>query len=148
MNKLKITSLALLLGLVVFSGCKPDPDPEPSPEEVQTALLVGTWAVSSVTFDNTARDWAGFSLAFTDGAYTSTGSPEGEEGVWKTTGTWEFVGKGTDNVNVNKFTRDDDVEVSITVIDANNLTMTFAYDEAVNGKISGITGSWVFKMTK
>ncbi|VAW28998.1 hypothetical protein MNBD_BACTEROID06-876 [hydrothermal vent metagenome] len=148
MKNLKITSLALLLGLAVIYSCKTDPPPEPSPEEAQTALLVGTWAVSSVTFDNTARDWAGFSLAFTDGAYTSTGSPSGEEGVWKTSGTWQFVGKGTDNVNVNKFTRDDDVDVSISVIDANNLTLTFNYDEAVNGKISGITGSWVFKMTK
>ncbi len=144
MKNFKITSIALLIGLVVLAGCKPDPV-EPSPEEVQTALLIGTWSTSSVNFQGSADqgDWTGFSLTLTDGGYSTSGVSEGRELVWPSTGTWSYKEGG-----VSTLVRNDLVEMGVTV-NATDLTLTFTYDEATNnGKTNGVDGSWVFTMTK
>lgn len=152
MKNLKIASLVLVLGLVVLGSCK-DPDPvEPSATEKQLALLVGTWNYSSVTYDGSpdAGDWTNFAVSFTDGGYTSSSVSAGRELVWPSSGSWQFKGAGTDAINVNTLVRDDLVEMAITVDEA-NLTMSFTYNESINGRsngINGIDGPWVFTMTK
>lgn len=147
-----MTSLALLLGLVILSGCKDDPPVEPSAAEKQLALIIGTWNYSSVTYDNVpdAGDWSNFTVTFTNGGYSTSGVSDGRELVWPSSGDWQFKDAGTDAINVNTLVRDDLVEMSITV-DAANLTMSFTYNEGINGRssgINGIDGPWVFNMTK
>ncbi len=155
MKNLKITSLALLLGLVVIASCKPDPEPEPSAEEKQTALLAQTWKVGTdandVTLDgaNEIGNWDGFTVVFNaNGSYTTTATSDGREEVWPSTGKWEFKGKGTDNVDVNTIIRDagtnNETSMSIAVAET-TLRMTFNYTEP-GGRTVGIEGAWVFNM--
>ena len=148
MKKLKITSLAFVLGLVVLASCKGTETVEPTAEELQLEKLVKTWNNGTVTLDQTADlgDWSAFTVTFADGSYTSSGVSAGRELVWPSSGTWAFKGAGTDAVDVNTLVRGDGVEISITVDEA-NLTMTFTYDESINGRTSGIDGAWVFGMT-
>lgn len=153
MNNFKIASLVLVLGLVVLGSCK-DPDPvEPSATEKQLALLVNTWKNPSVTFNGSSEDseWTNFTITFSDGGYTTTNISDGRENtVWSSTGSWQFKGAGTDALNVNTLVRDDGVEIAITVSET-DLTMSFSYDESINGRSSGINGldgNWVFNMTK
>ncbi len=151
MKKFKITSLVLLLGLVILSSCKGDDPVPPSAEEVQLGLLAKTWNNGTVNLDGTTDqgDWSAFKVTFTDGSYTSSGVSAGRELVWPTSGTWGFKNAGTADVDVNKIVRDDGVEISISVSES-SLTMTFAYDESINGRVAGINGidgDWVFGMT-
>ncbi len=149
MKKLKFLPFVLILGLAVLASCDDDDDPKPTAEEIQTALLVGTWNNSSVTYDGAtdAGDWSAFKVVLGDGTYTSSAVSTGREKVWPAQGTWAYDGAGTDNVNVNKLIRDDGVEIAITVSET-ALKMTFTYDEDIHGKNDGIDGAWVFNMTK
>ncbi|MCF6352918.1 MAG: hypothetical protein L3J06_07895 [Cyclobacteriaceae bacterium] len=157
MKNLKLTSLALLLGLVVIASCKPDPDPEPSPEEVQTALLAQIWkvgtAANDVTLDgaNEIGNWDGFTVTFNaNGSYTTTNTSDGREDVWPSTGSWEFKGKGTDAVDVNTIIRDagsnNETTMTITVAET-TLRMTFNYTNP-GGRLGGTEGAWVFNMVE
>jgi len=157
MNKLKFTSLALLLGLIVFSSCDNGGDPEPSAEEKQTTLLAQVWkvgtAASDVTLDGADEigNWGGFTVTFNaNGSYTTTNTSRGREDVWPSTGSWEFKGKGTDAVDVNTIIRDADsnneTSVSITVAET-TLRMTFDYTNP-GGRLGGTEGAWVFNMVE
>jgi len=148
MKKLKITSLAFVLALVVLASCKDKKKEEPTPEAAQKALLIKTWNNGTVTLDQTADqgDWSAFTVTFADGSYSSSGFSEGRELVWPSSGTWAFKGAGSDAVDINTLVRGDGVEIAITVDEA-NLTMSFTYDDSINGRITGINGDWVFGMT-
>ena len=151
MKKLKITSLAFVLALIVVASCKPKETIEPTAEELQLDKLVSAWNNSTVTLDGTADsgDWSAFTVTFADGSYTSSGVSAGRENtVWKSNGTWKFKNAGTADVDVNTIERGDGVIMTI-VVDEASLTMTFGYDETANaGRTDGITGNWVFSMTK
>ncbi len=157
MKNLKITSLALLLGLAVIYSCKPDPEPEPSPEETQTALLAQTWkvgtAANDVTLDgsNEIGNWDGFTVTFNaNGSYTASNVSAGRETVWPTQGSWEFKGKGTDGVDVNTIIRDkgSNNETTMTIAVAETtLRMTFNYTNPT-GRVAGTEGAWIFNMTE
>jgi len=156
MRKLKITSLAFFLGLIILSSCKDPVEPEPTAEEKQTDLLVQTWKVGTtandVTLDNQDEidNWTGFSVVFSKGSYTASNVSEGRETVWPSQGSWEFKGTGTDAVDVNTIIRDkgsnNETSIKITVSET-TLKMTFDYTEP-GGKTSGTEGAWAFNMTK
>ncbi len=157
MKNLKLTSMALLLGLIVIASCKTDPPPEPSAEEKQTELLAQTWKVGTAANDvtlggaNEIGNWDGFTVTFTaNGSYTTTNTSAGRENVWPSTGSWEFKGKGTDDVDVNTIIRDagsnNETSVSITVAET-TLRMTFNYTDP-GGRLGGTEGAWVFNMVE
>jgi len=155
MRKLKITSLTLLLGLVVFSSCNPGGDPEPSAEEKQTALLAKTWkagtAASDITLDNANEvdNWSGFTVSFSaTGSYTTANVSQGREDVWPSQGSWAYENAGAENVNVNRIIRDagttNETIITITVTET-SLRMTFDYTDPT-GRVGGTEGAWVFNM--
>ncbi len=156
MNKLKITSLALLLGLVIVSSCKDPVEPTPSAEEVQTALLAQSWKVGTSANDisldgsDEIANWTNFSVVINaNGSYAASNISEGREGtVWSTSGSWAFKDAGTESVDVNTIIRDagtaNETEIKITVSET-SLKMTFDYTDP-NGRASGINGAWAFNM--
>ncbi|MCF6360327.1 MAG: hypothetical protein L3J29_06130 [Cyclobacteriaceae bacterium] len=155
MKKLKITSMALLLGLAVISSCDNGGDPEPTAEEKQTALLAQTWKAgtdaSDITLDgnNEIGSWDGFTVTFNAaGSYTATNVSQGREDVWPTQGSWAYKNAGTESVDVNTIIRDaggnNETIIAITV-DETSLRMTFDYTNPT-GRIGGTEGAWVFNM--
>ncbi len=151
MKNLKIPSLVLILTVAILFSCKDKKDDPPSDEVVQLGLLAKTWKSSSVTYQGSpdSGDWSSFTITITDGSYTSSGVSDGRDLVWPSTGTWVFKDAGTDNVDVNTAVRGDGVEILLTVDEA-NLTMSFTYDESINGRVNGINGidgPWIFSMT-
>ena len=148
MKNLKNLTFLLLVGMLTIMSCGEDPVKEPTAEEAQLTLLVKKWNNNTVTLDGSTDqgDWSTFTVTFADGSYTSTGVSDGRELVWPSSGTWAFKGAGTDAVDVNTLVRGDGVEIKVTVDEA-NLTMSFTYDESINGRTTGIDGAWVFGMT-
>lgn len=123
----------------------------PTEEEVQTALLAKSWAVTtganSVSLDGQDEDgnWDGFTVNFSEnGTYTSSNVSVGREVVWPTSGTWAF--KGTTGADLNTIIRGDGVNIDITLSET-ALSMRFNYTEP-GGRTSGVEGDWVFNMER
>ena len=149
MKKLKINALALLLGLVILSGCKDDAPAPPSEESVRTGLLAKSWSVgtsaNAVTLDTADEiaNWPGFSVNFSaDGTYTASNVSVGREVVWPATGKWAY--KGTTGADLNTIIREDGVNINIAISET-TLQMTFNYTES-GGRTDGTEGDWVFNM--
>jgi hypothetical protein len=154
----KITTLTLpifailaLTSLTTIIGCKGD-DPKPlTKEEEMTALLIagnGTWtppATGGVTVDGqdvTEDLFEGFSIKFSDGTLTTTGTTP----VWKRQDTWSFKDetatvmlRGQDNKEIT-FTRVSDTEIK--------LTLTWDQTTTEPGRTKSIEGVHVFTLTK
>ena len=119
-------------------------DDGPSAEELRLQELTATWSVNSVINDgqNVTSQFNGFTLTVTSQqTYTTTNGGN----AWPAQGTFELV-----NNNLDVFTRDDNVNISITSISETNLTLTFQITE-VRGTASGtegITGSFTFDLNK
>jgi hypothetical protein len=152
MNKIKTTSLTLLLGLFILASCKETTPPEPSAREVQMGLLANMWNVTtganSVTLDGTDENgnWDGFTVTFnSDGSYATSNASDGRDKVWPSQGTWDF--KGDTGADLNTIIRGDGVSIEIGVTET-TLQMSFTYDESIHGRLGGVDGAWVFNMSR
>ena len=97
--------------------------------------LAKTWVLETAVYgdDDVTDRFDGFTLTITKSkSYTTTGSlGDYDYEPFKTSGTWDFKG---DNLNV--MTRNDDVDMAVSVTDA-ELTLGFTMTEA-NGRIEGL----------
>jgi hypothetical protein len=154
-------TLALLSIVVLLSNCGKKNDPGPVPPtpkteaELRAAILTGgtgTWTPSSsnpITVNGleVSELFQGFTISFTGtgtgGTYTTTGTTP----VWARSGTWTFV--GDDGL---KFTREDNLEVSISDITATSLKLSLEWDETTyeepTGRSNSIAGTTVFTLSK
>lgn len=142
-NKLfLITVFILSLSLVFFLGsCGGSDDIDPKTDT--TNKLARTWSAGTVRLDNvdvTISSYQNFSITFSSaGTYsTQDGDP-----IFTGSGTWSFDG---DNLNAIILSG---VLVNITInADVTSLVMTFtAPDAALNGKVLGLSGDYVFELT-
>ncbi|MDA0197091.1 MAG: hypothetical protein O2887_19115 [Bacteroidetes bacterium] len=149
MEKLfKLFTLSLFAALLIFVGCgggDDDDDTTPeTPEEISAGKLVAPWtALSSVKLDGVdIAGWENFSITITGnadgGAYSTTGAADAS--VWPSSGNWTFV----PDSNGLKVSRSDGIEISITT-SATTLSLTF---DIVEGRTQGITGTWVFVISR
>jgi len=135
---LTITVLALLFSLMSCSH-----HDNPTPVQVATQQLSVSWKVQSVTKDGVdiSAQFANMTLTFTASSFTSTnGTP-----VWPVSGSWKF-----DDDTAKTITRSDSVEVTVTTISDNSLTLELAWDENVykGGRTSSISKPYVFTFSK
>ncbi len=146
MKKISINIVAILLiaATLVLPSCKGDDDPQsaftPKQQEVLDLLKTSAWKLKSVTVDGVAKDlYSDLTITFSEGSFTSSGG----EPVWTSTGTWTF----TDD-DATAFKRNDQTVVSISAVDANNLTlsMTWSQNTIGPGRASSVAGVHVFVM--
>lgn len=136
--------IILLSSLLVFTACKKDDDNGPTAEELQIQKLTGTWSVGSegsVSRDNTSSgEWADFTLTLGENTYSTTNTvPE----VWPVQGVWSFAGN-----DVNQIAREDGVVINVEVSET-ELTLSFNIpDEITSSRVQGITGDYIFVLTK
>jgi len=140
-KSLSFVALTLIAGLFI-SSCNDNTVTPPTDEELRIEELTGTWVldagsnVVTVAGRDVSADWAGFALTLNGMAYSSTGADSPE--VWPANGTWEF---GSD---VNKLVRNDGIEMSISVTET-SFSIQFDFS-APGGRLTGIEGTWVFKL--
>ena len=140
-KSLTLIALTLLAG-IFLSSCKDDTPPAKSDEEQRIEDLAGSWVldagsdVVTVAGRDVSTDWSAFTLNLDQKNYTTSGSDSPE--VWPASGSWDF---GTD---INKLVRNDGIELSISVTET-SLSIQFDY-AAAGGRLSGIEGTWVFKL--
>lgn len=137
--------LAFVAFGVIFSACKKDEKPEPTEEEKQLDKLAKTWVVATpiqtnaitVEGNDVTTEWAAFTITFTDGNYSTSGSASSD--VWPTSGTWAFA-----DGDVNTLVRGDGIDVSINVSES-TIKMNFNYSSS-GGRLMGIEGDWEFNL--
>ncbi|MEM9326257.1 MAG: hypothetical protein AAGA85_11395 [Bacteroidota bacterium] len=151
------------MALLIFASCGGDGggDGPQSPGGAQADLLNGSWQIASVTFDNTPRNdtWGtDFTVSFsgasagTDdiwgGNFNATGYSSDEpdaQTVWPSNGTWDFAGAGSSEVNT--FTRNDGVTVSIVQVTESSLIVRFTIPDP-SGRTDGVFDSeWNMEFT-
>lgn len=150
---MKTLSIALLITIVAFSGCKKD-DPEPQLTEAEktTEILTsgtGTWTPAStagVTVDGldvTSDLFDGFTIAFTADKIITTGTTP----VWLREDTWHFKDE-TARVIIRG---QDNKEIVIEDISETELQLSLEWDKttyAEGGRSKSIPGTFVFTLSK
>lgn len=139
--------IILALGLCACGGDEPEPLSE---SEKVTDLLVsgsGAWTPTSsggVTVDGvdvTNELFAGFTITFLEGTYTTTGTSP----VWPAQDTWRFKDE-TAKVIIRGL---DEKEVTITEISASRLKLTLEWSETTyGGRKSSLKGKHEFTLDK
>jgi hypothetical protein len=145
-----MTFIVMLVFLVLITGCKKD---NPSPTAVQkvTRILTGnggTWstpATGGVTIDGidvTQDLFAGFSITFGDGSFTTTGTSP----VWLRQDTWRFK----DETATVILRGQDDKEITLTEATATQLKLTLEWDETTTegGRKKSLKGRHEFTLNK
>jgi hypothetical protein len=154
----KITTLTLqglvllaVASLTIIIGCKGD-DPKPlTKEQEMTALLTagtGTWTpptTGGVTVggtDVTDELFEGFSIKFSEGTFTTTGTTP----VWKREDTWSFK----DETATIMLRGQDNKEITFTRISDTEIKLTLEWDQTTTepGRTKSIEGTHVFTLTK
>ena len=142
-QKLKIALLAIsLFGVLHFlAGCKSDDGP--SPEQVRLQELTGTWILGTVTNDgNDVTDqFSGFRLTFEESSFSS----ENGGNAWPTAGSYTLV---LVNSTFDTILRNDNLEVSIDEITADELVLSFQISGVEGGRKDGVTGQFIFSLKK
>jgi hypothetical protein len=140
-NKLSwVLSLAALVVLSLSQGCN---ESTPSVKEVNTGLLQAhAWNLSSLSIDGVDKTslYTGMILTFSAGTdATVNGAP-----VWLANDTWTLSDDGI------TITRGDGIEVSVTAISEDSLTLTLTWTKNTfaGGRISSIKGNHVFNFIK
>jgi hypothetical protein len=150
---MKTLSLAVLLTLILFSGCKKDdPAPQQTETEKTTELLTsgtGTWTPASTAgvtvegLDVTADLFAGFTIAFQGNKIITTGTTP----LWLREDTWSFKDENARII----LRGQDNKEIKIEAISENELQLSLEWDQttyAEGGRTKSIPGTFVFTLSK
>lgn len=119
-------TLTLLSSSLLFVSCSDDDD---TAAEVVTNSILGDWTVSSVTAPSSAteQDWANMTISITGsdagGTLTSSDGPSCGVPVMPETTPWIY----TDDTKT-KISRDDNVDMSISGLTENAMTLSFNVD--------------------
>jgi hypothetical protein len=126
-----ISALCLFILTSALYSCKPDLPDLPGVSDVNKQLLTTrTWEINTVTVDGLEKtsSFAGLTLSFQDGSYSTTHSTV----VWPAAGTWTFKDKSGLLI-----LRDDNIEITITSITARQLVLEFVWNKNTPGSIPG-----------
>lgn len=140
-KKLLVIYLAMVgIGLTLACGG----DDSPTPEELRQQELTATWALGTVVNDgqDVTSQFNGFTLTITS---EQTYSTNNGGNAWPAAGSFQLVSS-----NLEEFTRDDGVRVTITTISETNLSLTFQITEVGGSAFgsNGITGTFIFNLNK
>ena len=143
-----LLSSALLLSILFTIGCKKDGGDETPEYELRLQEMATTWTATDVQLDgdNVTDGFSGFTLTVTNAyGYSASGATRSPQ-PWPASGTWDFDGAGTDNVNINKVIRDDGLEISIDAISESSLILSFNFVEGTHdsGRTEAVSGNWTF----
>jgi hypothetical protein len=138
-----LASIAIAISLATLMNCHHkhhDPTPEPTQADKVTALLVaGQWKLSQLQIDDTVDDgfFNGLTITFTNTGFTAVnGDP-----VWPANGTWSFT-----DANAQAIKRNDNIEVAIETIDADNLQLSLQWNQTtIGGRLASVSGKYTFK---
>jgi hypothetical protein len=138
-----VVILVLLVSAAVsFSACDGE---EPTAAEKQMKLLVGTWAINSVTVDGVdySNLFNGFTLTFTDAPATYTPTNGGK--VWTTASGFNF----TDGA-ASQFNGPGGEVVNISTLTSNSLVLEMEWSTTTlsGGRVKSISGHHEFVFSK
>jgi hypothetical protein len=143
-NIKKISTALVLVVLSLLFGCKHDPKPT-TVQKVTKMLTSGTWNPAIITVDgvDVSSDlFAGFSIAFSESTFTTTGTSP----VWLRQDTWRFKDENATIIIRNQ----DNKEIAITNISETQLTFTLEWDQTTyeNGRERSLAGKYEFQFNK
>lgn len=150
MHKTLLTKITMLTLTVILAACGgSDPEPPPTEAEKVTEILLSgdaKWTpppTAGVTVDGTdvTNDlFAGFSITFQDGTYTTTGTSP----VWPAQDTWRFKDE-TAKVIIRGA---DEKEVTITEITSSQVKLTLDWPTTTtsSGRQHSLKGLHVFTL--
>lgn len=129
---LKIIVLSLFV-IFFMTGCEGETPQTPN-ERTEELIRSITWKLTSFTVDGVASDrYAGMTLQFGTGIYTSTGG----DPVWPVSGTWVFEGK-----DGKKIKRDDGLMISVEKASAAEIILAFDWSKTtyISGRVNSLPG--------
>jgi hypothetical protein len=142
MSKLQSCLCVIVMTLIVSCGGdsnKNDPGPD-----TKALLTSGIWKMNDVSVDGVNRNdlFTNFTLTFTATGFfaAANGDP-----VWPLSGTWAFS-----SADQTTFTRSDGVEVAISDVSENELTLELTWNKTTlgGGRGSSTMGNYTFVMEK
>ena len=139
-----IISIIIIASVSILTHCGDDDDPTPQ-EQMTNKLINGNkaWTAQggSVTVDGSAApdDWSSFKISFSDGAYTTSGSPVSE--IWSSSGTWDYANETT----TSQIVRGDNTTIDINISN-NTLTMSFTAPWGVGSRTKSVGGEYQFTL--
>jgi len=139
---IRLSAIATFGFLVGIAAC--DNEPEKTPEQKFMSTISGTWHASEITLDDLVIENAFNNFTLTikeDKTFTST---NGNSPIWRSSGI--FTPKATSSTELFDLTRDDGVEITVTEATSTSLVMQFHY--VSGGRVSSVTGDYVFKLTR
>jgi hypothetical protein len=139
-RQLLAVTLVVVFTTLSFSGCKKSDDPDPAVEKFKQ--LSGVWRLGTITNDglDVTTQFDGFTLTInTDRTFSTTGG----NNPWPASGTLEFTNAGLD-----QWLRSDGVEIAIQNATESTLVLSMTQNSIANGRISGVTGQFVFSLIK
>jgi hypothetical protein len=146
----KMLVVAALFSVGLMTACKKDGH-SPTPIQKTTQILTangGTWSlpvVGGVTIegvDVTQDLFAGFSITFADGSFTTTGTSP----VWLRQDTWTFK----DETATVILRGQDDKEITLTEVTATQVRLSLAWDQTTTegGRSKSLKGKHEFTLIK
>ena len=148
MCRAKVALLAFVVALSACGGGGSDPAPKTEADKRTEILTSGdaTWTpatTAGVTVDGTdVTDelFAGFTITFNDGTYTTPGTSP----VWPAQDTWRFKDESATVI----IRGSDEKEVTITQISATQLTLTLDWPLTTtkSGRSNSLKGKHVFTL--
>ncbi|KOF02573.1 hypothetical protein AWW67_01065 [Roseivirga seohaensis] len=148
-NKISRHFELLLLAIVILlitascgGGGGGDDNPGPSEQELAFDKLKGDWGITNngkIELDggNVAANYVGFTLSFTNGAFTTTNAGD----LFPATGTWEWVGEGTNQIRTGR-------GKLVTITSLTTTNFEFSFTKTASNSVAGVSGNYVIKVTK
>lgn len=145
MKNILLKTLVILccIGLINYlSGCKSDDD-GPSAESIRLQELSATWGLGSVTNDgnDVTNQFIDFSLTIDQFSFTTQNGGN----AWPANGTFTYVLVEND---IKILERSDGVDVFLDQISNDDLRLSFQITTLPGGRQEGITGQFIFSLTK
>ena len=162
---LNTVSALSFLALIIFASCGgDDPVDEQTPGEIQALLLEQNgqpWSIAAISFDGISRieTWGrDFQVTFTgssedaDGVWGGNFRAEGfssdepdAQSVWPSSGTWDFT--GSTSADVNSFVRNDGVTVTVVQVTSSTLILTFTVPDPAGRADAVFDAEWRMEFT-
>lgn len=139
-RQLLAVMLVVVFTTLFFSSCKKGDDPDPAAEKFKQ--LSGVWRLGTVTNDglDVTTQYDGFTLTINA---NKTFSTTNGNNPWPASGTLEFTSADLDH-----WLRSDGAEITIQNATASTLVLSMTQSSIANGRISGVTGQFVFSLIK
>jgi Domain of unknown function (DUF5004) len=139
-TKASVIMLFFVFTALIFSGCKKGDDPNPSAEKFKQ--LSGVWHLGTITNNglDVTPQYDGFTLTInTDKTFSTTNG----NNPWPASGTLEFT-----STDLDQWLRNDGAEITIQNATESTLVLSMTQNSIANGRISGVTGQFVFSLIK